>query len=175
MRKPVTSIQFPGRSDDIVRTLFPPAIPGTVPVDIVTFKSFPAITVEEVRSTTRALPNGKALGPVGIPNEIVKAAALYDPQRFANVFNACLANAHYPASWKKANFVLLPKPGKSPDDHSVYLPLCMLDTSGKLLEKVLVQRLWDSLGDGGLSPNQYGFRPGRSLSTRCHECGSWWK
>lgn len=38
----------------------------------------------------------------------------------------------------------------------------MFDTSGKLLEKVLVRRLRYSLGDGGLSTKQYGFRPGRS-------------
>lgn len=38
----------------------------------------------------------------------------------------------------------------------------MLDTSGKLLEKILVQRLRSSFGDAGISSNQYGFRPGRS-------------
>lgn len=82
-KKPATGIQIPGRLDDIVHTLFPPAIPGTVPVDTVTATSFPAITVEEVRTAARALPNGKAPRPDGIPNEIVKAAALHDPQRFA--------------------------------------------------------------------------------------------
>lgn len=39
----------------------------------------------------------------------------------------------------------------------------MMDTSGKLLERVLLQRLTKHLDDTrGLSPNQFGFRKGRS-------------
>lgn len=78
-RKPATGIQLPGRLENIVRTLFPPAIPDTAPEDIVTPASFPVITIDEVRIAARALSNGKAPSPDGVPNEIVKAAAIRDP------------------------------------------------------------------------------------------------
>lgn len=97
-RKPVIGIKLPRHLDNIVHTLFPPALPGTALVGIPIPAEFPEITAEEVRFAARALPNGKTPGPDGIPNEILKAAALQDPQRFANTFNSCLAKAHYPPS-----------------------------------------------------------------------------
>lgn len=60
--------------------------------------------------------------------------------------------------------VLLPKGGRDPSDPSAYRPLCLLDEVGKLMERVLVERLTEHLRQGaaGLSESQYGFRAGRS-------------
>ena len=50
-----------------------------------------------------------------------------------------------------------------PEDPSMYRPLCMLDTSAKLLEMLLKPWLTTAIGNGGgLSAGQYGFRPDRS-------------
>uniref|UniRef100_A0ABD2WAE3 Reverse transcriptase domain-containing protein n=1 Tax=Trichogramma kaykai TaxID=54128 RepID=A0ABD2WAE3_9HYME len=58
---------------------------------------------------------------------------------------------------------MLPKPGKPPDEPSSYRPLCMLDTAGKILERIICGRL-EAFTErpGGLSERQYGFRRGRS-------------
>lgn len=49
------------------------------------------------------------------------------------------------------------------ENHSSFMPLCMLNTAGKLLQRILLQRLNDYLvSAGGLSPNQFSFRRGRS-------------
>lgn len=54
-------------------------------------------------------------------------------------------------------------PGKSVSEPSSYRPLCMLDSTGKLLERLILTRLNDHLDSTGLrSPYQYGFRRGRS-------------
>ena len=54
--------------------------------------------------------------------------------------------------------MLIPKKGKPNEDPSSYRAVCMLDTVGKILERVLVTRLEKALKNaGGLSPNQYGF------------------
>ncbi|CAB0033685.1 unnamed protein product, partial [Trichogramma brassicae] len=65
--------------------------------------------------------------------------------------------------WKRQRLVPLPKPGKPPDEPSSYRPLCMLDTAGKILERIICDRL-EAFTErpGGLSERQYCFRKGRS-------------
>ena len=59
--------------------------------------------------------------------------------------------------------VLLKKGNKPLGDASSYRPICQLDTMGKLLEEMIVQRLQGHMvGENGLSENQFGFRKGRS-------------
>lgn len=60
--------------------------------------------------------------------------------------------------------VLLHKgPDKPVSNSSSFRPLCMLDTAGKLLERILLQRLNAHLDvNGGLSPNEFGSRKGPS-------------
>lgn len=81
----------------------------------------------------------------------IKIGALSDPLRFANVLNNCISTAYYKNSRKVANLVLLLKPGRTPDDPSAYCPLYMLDTCGKLLEKILVHRLRSYLTGNAIS------------------------
>ena len=48
-------------------------------------------------------------------------------------------------------------------DASSYRPICLLDTMGKLLEEMILQRLQGQIvRENGLSENQFGFRNGRS-------------
>lgn len=59
--------------------------------------------------------------------------------------------------------MLLPKPGKPQGDPSAYRPICLLDTVGKLLEKIIVNRLEKyTESENGLSNMQFGFRKGKS-------------
>ncbi|KAH8342698.1 hypothetical protein KR059_003696, partial [Drosophila kikkawai] len=59
--------------------------------------------------------------------------------------------------------VLISKGKGDPLTPSAYRPLCMLNTTGKLLEKLVKPRLAAAIErGGGLSPRQNGFRPGRS-------------
>uniref|UniRef100_A0ABD2WG19 Reverse transcriptase domain-containing protein n=1 Tax=Trichogramma kaykai TaxID=54128 RepID=A0ABD2WG19_9HYME len=56
-----------------------------------------------------------------------------------------------------------PKARYPPDEPSSYRPLCMLDTAGMILERIICDRL-EAFTEkpGGLSERQYGFRKGRS-------------
>lgn len=120
-------------------------------------------TENEVKAAARGLPNGKAPGPDGVPNEVLKTAVGAHPWYFKEVFNGCLRSACFPLEWKTARLVLLHKPGRPLDNPSAYRPLCMLDTMGKLFEKLLTQRLRDHLRrTGNQSENQYGFKEGKS-------------
>ena len=63
----------------------------------------------------------------------------------------------------KQRLVLLRKRNKPLEDASSYIPICLLDTMGKLLEKMILQRLQGHMvGENCLSENQFGFRKGRS-------------
>uniref|UniRef100_A0ABD2X116 Reverse transcriptase domain-containing protein n=1 Tax=Trichogramma kaykai TaxID=54128 RepID=A0ABD2X116_9HYME len=54
-------------------------------------------------------------------------------------------------------------PGKPPKEPSSYRSLCMLDTAGKILERIICDHL-EAITESpeGLSDHQYGFRKGRS-------------
>ena len=46
---------------------------------------------------------------------------------------------------------------------SLYRPICLLDTMGKLLEEMILQRLQSHMvGENSLSEKQFGLRQGRS-------------
>jgi len=165
IRKPIPGINLPGRMDMIVSNLFPTrAIAASSIVEVSQEDVERALfTPGEVASMAKSLPSGKTPGPDGIPNEVLKVAVGLYPQRFSELFNECIRNAVYPSAWKVANLVLLRKPGKALDNPSAYRPLCMLDTTGKLFEKLLTARLREHLTlTGNTTDNQYGFKKGRS-------------
>ncbi|CAB0041101.1 unnamed protein product [Trichogramma brassicae] len=123
----------------------------------------PAVTLEELRGACRRIKDHIAPGPDGVPNSALKIAIDTRPDIFLQVYTACLRTGVFPACWKRQRLVLLPKPGKPPEEPSSYRPLCMLDTEGKILERIICDRL-EAITESpeGLSDHQYGFRKGRS-------------
>uniref|UniRef100_A0ABD2W9Q0 Reverse transcriptase domain-containing protein n=1 Tax=Trichogramma kaykai TaxID=54128 RepID=A0ABD2W9Q0_9HYME len=99
----------------------------------------------------------------GWPNVALKLAIAALPDVFLRVYTTCLETGVFPSGWKRQRLVLLPKPGKPPDEPSSYRPLCMLDTAGKILERIICGRL-EAFTErpGGLLERQYGFWKGRS-------------
>ena len=116
---------------------------------------------EEVTEAARRTGCKKAPGPDGIAPEIIKAIAEAEPEEVAQAFTEIVESGEYPADWKEARLVLLPKikDGKE----AGYRPLCLLDCGGKMLERLITTRLQEEIEQkGGLAPRQYGFRRGRS-------------
>ncbi|KAF0771014.1 Uncharacterized protein FWK35_00001319 [Aphis craccivora] len=72
-------------------------------------------------------------------------------------------------SYFPAALVLIKKGADKPSDApSSYKPICILDVTGKLLERLLLQRLEKHLDEHNgrrRAPNQYGFRQGISIET----------
>lgn len=121
------------------------------------------VTNEELVEIAKSLKVGKAPGPDGIPNLAIKAAIMEAPELFRGVMQKCLDDGLFPDRWKRQSLVLLPKAGKPPGDPSAYRPICLLDTAGKVLERIILNRLVEYTdGERGLSSNQFGFRKGRS-------------
>ena len=123
------------------------------------------VSNEEIVRIAKSLKVNKAPGPDGIPNIAVKAAILEAPEIFVSVMQKCIDDGYFPDRWKRQRLVLLPKAGKPPGDPSAYRPICLLDTVGKVLERVILNRLErHTEGANGLSSNQFGFRKGRSTT-----------
>lgn len=106
---------------------------------------------------------GKAPGLDGIPDGIIKKLAFESPTVFGNVYNSCLKEPYFPEERKVAKLVLLRKGSKPLDQPKLYRPICLLNTAGKFIERLIKSRLEQYLATSeGLSERQYGFRKGRS-------------
>ncbi|CAB0030810.1 unnamed protein product [Trichogramma brassicae] len=123
----------------------------------------PAVTLEELKGAQSRIKERSAPGPDGIPNSALKIAIAARPDIFLRVYTMCLETGVFPSGWKRQRLVLLQKPGKPHDEPSSYRPLCMLDTAGKILERIICDRL-EAFTErpGGFLERQYGFRKGRS-------------
>ncbi|KAF0724112.1 Uncharacterized protein FWK35_00024075 [Aphis craccivora] len=112
--------------------------------------TIPPFAEAELQKACARLSAGKAGGPSEVPNEALKAL-------------------HFPQQWKSAKLVLLNKGGDKPvNSPSSFRSICLLNTPGKLLERLLLQRLENHLDKrGGIrrAPNQFGFRKGISTET----------
>lgn len=147
---------------NIVGALFP-THPERAEAAFAQLEEFPLFNHEELEKAVMSMKNKKAPGPDGIPSEVLKLVARQRPCLLLDMYNACLKNGIFSHRWKTSRLVLISKGKGDPETPSYYRPLCMLDTAGKVLEKLLKTRLQRAIvAAGDLSPKQYGFRAGRS-------------
>lgn len=157
-----------------------PELPRTnwdlIPIDIETEDSnaehvngrpghFHPFTLDELKIAATRLPSGKACGPDGIPNEILANIARLKPNILLHVFNNCLRQRQFSQKRKEARLVLLHKGQAKPlEIPSSFRPLSMLNTIGKTMERLLLNRLNGYLDTAplGKSEQQYGFCQVRS-------------
>lgn len=113
---------------------------------------------EEVDRLIRALPTGKAAGEDGIANEAIKMARVPLVPVLTKLFQACLKLSHHPDIFKHAITVILPKEGKDKySEPKSWRPIALLPSLGKLLEKIMADRLKDLAMKHSLLPgSQYG-------------------
>jgi hypothetical protein len=101
---------------------------------------------DEVREAIRGLKVGKAPGPNGIANRALKHLPMRAVLVLVQIFNVILCTHHYPAVWKHARVISILKQGKDPAQPSSYRPISLLDTIGKLFEKILLNSILYEVG-----------------------------
>ncbi|CAK1579824.1 unnamed protein product [Parnassius mnemosyne] len=125
----------------------------------------PEVTQTETRAAvSRLRAKNTAPGPDGVPGRaLVLALKELEPQ-LRGLFTACLEQGQFPSVWKEGRLILLRKEGRPADSPSAYRPIVLLDEAGKLLERIIADRLVSHLCREGpdLDENQFGFRRGRS-------------
>lgn len=150
--------------DNIVTHLFPQQDATTwASSNLVENFNFPPITLPEIQLIVSRFKDGKAPGPDGISNIILKEIVKCCAEQLIRLLNSCLQKGVFPSIWKRQKLVLLPKDKKPLHEPSSYRPLCMIDTCGKLLEGIICGRLNEHIDAAeGLSGTQYGFRKHKS-------------
>jgi hypothetical protein len=66
------------------------------------------------------------------------------------VFNAVLRRQFFPPVWKHARVLPILKSGKDLTQPSSYRPISLLDTVGKLFEKILLTRVLREVNERGM-------------------------
>lgn len=121
------------------------------------------VSEEEILRLCSKIGDKKAPGPDCIPNRALKTAIKSAPHWFAKLFNECLGNGVFPNMWKKQKLILIPKPGKTLGEPGSYRPICLLDTIGKCLERIIYSRIQKVIEEtDGISQMQFGFRKAKS-------------
>jgi hypothetical protein len=117
----------------------------------------------EVLRAIKRLKFGKAPGPNGIPNRVLRHLPKRAITYLTKAFNATLRRQYFPPVWKHASVLPILKPGKDPTLPSSCRPISLLDTAGKLFEKILLSRVLREVNESGLlRDEQFGFRPKHS-------------
>ena len=133
--------------------------------------TIPEIKLEELQTAAAEMKAGKAPGPDGVPAEMLKLGAAHAPQFLLKELNKWWKTTTFPEKHKVARAILIKKPGKENiEDPSTYRPICLLNNTGKLLERLIRGRLVKEIEEkGGFSDNQYGFIKGRSTIEACNQ------
>ncbi|KMQ88867.1 reverse transcriptase [Lasius niger] len=156
--------------DSLIGSLFPngavhdPLTLWPEPMDWdVTWDILPEEVDEAIK---RKAANNAAPGPDGIKANILARVPCEMAPVIEGLYNVCLRAGIFPKEWKRAKLTLIPK-GETSQDGEIpkARPICLLDETGKILERIIVNRLTKWMDDNPthqLSNNQYGFREGRS-------------
>ena len=121
---------------------------------------------EEVSSILKSLPIGKAVGPDGVSNRILKELAEKIDEPLSYLFNQSLSQGHVPDGWKKSHVSPIPKNDNTALP-SNYRPISLLSNIDKAFEKCIFKHVYNHLHVNNiLTPYQSGFIPGDSTTNQ---------
>jgi len=122
------------------------------------------LRLQELTNVIQSMGNKKAPEEDGIQNEVWKCLGAILPRYLTTIYNGCLRKGVFPKRWKKVRIIPIVKPGKeASDDVSKFRPISLLDSGGKLLEKLLINRINHHVNSRGhMNENQFNFRPQKS-------------
>jgi len=126
-------------------------------------------TPNAVKSFIQKFPLGKSPGHDLITAEIARRLPNKAILHITHIFNAILRLSYFPIQWKLATIILFPKPNKPIDNPSSYRPISLLPFFAKLLEKLILNRIYPIIKEKNLIPDtQFGFREHHSTIHQTH-------
>lgn len=100
------------------------------------------LTEENINEAILKMKTGKAPGWDRIEVAVLKRAWELDRKVLTEMFNGCWRTEVFPKEWKKALVVtLLKSEDKDKSDPSSYRPICLLPVAGKVMERLMMQKL----------------------------------
>ena len=120
------------------------------------------VSQDEVFLALRKLTPKRGLDAHGVSSFLLKELRHELAHPLTSVFNACLREERWPASFKLARVVPIPKKGNQNTINN-YRPISLLPAVSKVLEKIVHKKMQEHMEARNLlSESQFGFRPGRS-------------
>ena len=136
-------------------------------------------TVLEVEKAVKQLSDGKAPGSDGIPSEIYKCGSETLTRKLTELFLLIWDQQVIPQEFKDATIIHLYKRKGNRQICDNHRGISLLSIAGKILARLMLNRLIDHLEQGLLPESQCGFRKGRGtvdmifaarqLQERCQE------
>ena len=119
---------------------------------------------EEVKSVIWKMKTRRSPGIDLITAPILRVITSVLLPEMTNWFNKCLSLGCFPSPFKKALIKFIPKPNSDLiDTEKAFRPICLLPTTGKALDSLLIKRIeWFLYTNGLMSDNQFGFVPQKS-------------
>ena len=121
---------------------FPPKPLPIVPSILRPHKGCDPLLPSEISAAVRKCSSSSAPGPDTIPYSVWKRVHPTAPRLLTNILSRLLKFGYHPVSMKKANGIVLDKPGKaSYDSPASFRVIVLLQTLSKILERVVASRL----------------------------------
>src|SRR5207302_266411 len=131
---------------------FPSSPSSSLPSILRPHSSCPPLLPSEITTVLRKCSPSSAPGPDSIPYSVWKVVHLTAPHLLTDLLGPPLKFGYHPALLKKANGVVLDKPGKpSYDSPSAFRIIVLLQTVSKILERIVACRLAEEARALGLS------------------------
>ncbi len=116
----------------------------------------------EISSIIKKLDPYKAYGPDRIHNQMIKHFGPKVIQNITLLYNKCMKNGCFPTIWNEAHVLPIPKPMKDHSNPKNYRPIAISSCLGRVLEKILANRLQHYCIDNKIFNNfQCGFQLNR--------------
>ena len=113
----------------------------------------------EVHIIITALHTHKSPGPDKITATALRHLPLRAITHLTKIYNACLRFQYFPTTWKTAHITAIPKPGKKVTSAENHRPISLLDNMGKILERLVLNRLESKLDTPDRTQHaQFGFK-----------------
>jgi ribonuclease HI len=117
----------------------------------------------ELNLSIQNLKKKKAPGPDGVTNEMIQHLGPNGRDRVLDLFNESWAQGIFPEEWKEAEIIPIAKKGKPKTNKSSYRPISLLSCLGKVMERMVNNRLLNYLEENRLLDDcQSAFRKHRS-------------
>ena len=124
----------------------------------------PPFSTSEVEKAISSLKNGKAPGPDGITNEMLKTFSATIAHPLTQIFNCSLSSGTPPSQWCHSEIILLFKKGDRAEV-SNYRPISLSSTVCKVFMSLIKKHIYKTL-DAFQKVEQAGFR--KNFSTMDH-------
>lgn len=130
----------------------------------------PLTNVKEVKKEIKkyVVPK-KAPGYDLITGEILRQLPNKAIKKLTDIVNASFRLCYVPQTWKFAEVIMIPKPGKPPNEITSYRPISLLPIMSKLFERLLLKRVKPEIEKSKAIPShQFGFREKHSTIDQVH-------